>query len=126
MEEFKERLCQFVHHIPKREVVGDLDFVTDPKLPIQVGIHEPKEDRVTRLHLHKYFIEFFYVERGSMTVTFTDSTFKERVTKVINQGDMFVMLPHIGHTVLLPKGCRVIEIHQGAYVDDKIFYEASI
>jgi mannose-6-phosphate isomerase-like protein (cupin superfamily) len=126
MEKFEDRLSQFVYHIPKREVVGNLDFVTDPKLPIQVGIHEPKEDRVTRLHLHKFFIEFFYVERGSMTVTFTDSTFKERVTKVINQGDMFVMLPHIGHTVELPKGCRVIEIHQGPYVDDKLFDETSI
>lgn len=121
MDQFEKGIHQFVQFLPKREVEGNLDFITDPKLPIQVGIHEPKEDRTTRRHLHKFFIELFYVERGSMTVEFSDSKFEQKVKKVINQGDWFIMFPCVGHTVFLPKGCRVIEVHQGPFVDDKLF-----
>lgn len=121
MEKFEESIQKFVHVFPKRPVEGNLDYVTDASYPIQAGIHEPKEDRVSRMHLHKFFSEFFYIEKGYITVTFTDSTFKQKVVKTFNEGDMFIMYPGIGHSVFLPKGCRVIEFHQGPYVDDKLF-----
>lgn len=111
----------FVHYFSNEPVEGDLKFLTEPIFPIQVGIHEPKEDRTSKMHFHKFFVEFFYVERGYITITFADSRFEHEVTKTINQGESFLMFPGVAHTVFLPKGCRVLEVHQGPYVDDKIW-----
>lgn len=125
MEKFEGNIQNFVHYFPKREVIGNLDYITDSSLPIQFGIHEPKEDRVSKIHFHKFGTEFFYVERGEIFINFTDNKFNPIGSKYIKQGDSFVMYPGIGHEVHLPKGCRVIEVHTGPYVDDKVFRDAT-
>lgn len=116
----------FVHYYEARPVEGNLDYITDSKLPLQFGIHEPKEARVSRLHFHKFFVEFFYVEKGEITIDFTDNKFKPIGSRVVKQGDSFVMFPGIGHAVHFPIGCRVIEVHQGPYIDDKVFPEGVV
>lgn len=111
----------FIEYFPKKEIEGNIEYMTAHHLPIQFGIHEPKEDRWSRLHLHKFFVEFFYVEKGYIDIEFTDRNFKLLDTKRVEAGDSFVMFPGTGHRVFLPKGCRVLEFHQGPFVDDKIF-----
>jgi quercetin dioxygenase-like cupin family protein len=103
-----------------------LDYVTDSNLPIQFGIHEPKKERISRIHYHKFGTEFFYVEKGWIKIKFTDRDFNVLGERVLNEGDAFVMYPSIGHEVYFPSGCRVIEVHQGPYADDKVFPEERI
>lgn len=121
MEKPRTNLQDFVHYYAAKPIEGNLEYITDPKLPLQFGIHEPKEARTSKMHFHKYFVEFFYVERGEIVIDFTDNNFNPIASKTVKQGDSFVMLPGIGHAVHFPAGCRVIEVHQGAYVDDKVF-----
>lgn len=121
MVKTETELREFVHFLPKREVVGDLDYVTEPSLPVQFGIHEPKQERTSKIHYHKFGTEFFYVERGYIRIKFTDRDFNVLGEKTLQEGDAFVMYPSIGHEVYFPAGCRVIEVHQGPYVDDKVF-----
>lgn len=117
----KFNLDEFLIELPQKNIEGNLQYFTETKHPIQFGVHEPKEDRWSRIHFHKFYCEFFYVERGEIIVEFTDSFFGSRERRTYKQGDAFIMMPGVGHAVFFPKGCRVIEVHQGPFVEDKVF-----
>lgn len=104
---------------PKKEVDG-LDFFTANYLPLQVGMHEPKEDKVSKFHRHTQIAELLYVEKGEIIVTLTDDNWNEKEKKTLTQGESILLLGG-GHQVEIKKGTRLLEVKQGPYVDDKIW-----
>lgn len=112
--------------ISKDIKTDSIAFVTPPEYPIQIGLLQHKEGKFVPLHFHndfKYEVstthEILYVEKGKMTVSITDNTWKEVFTGTFTDGDM-VLLVDGGHSVLLEEGSRVWEFKQGPYPGDKV------
>lgn len=112
-------LSPWSHQIIKKVKVEGLKFFTPDYFPLQIGMHEPKTDRVVKMHRHNNIMEYMYVEKGKVEIDLMKKDGNHE-TYTLNEGDS-VIIDRSWHGLRMPAGCRVLEVKQGPYSDDKIF-----
>lgn len=114
----------FSKHIKAKKGIR---FLTPENYPLQIGLLEHKTEKKVPPHIHRDFNydvqssqEFIYVEKGeNIIIKIFDSNWTEIDEIKISSGD-FVLFVSGGHSVDIPKNCRLIEVKQGPYPGDKL------
>ncbi|MCX6785216.1 MAG: hypothetical protein NTV81_04855 [Candidatus Komeilibacteria bacterium] len=105
---------------------GGIKFLTPIDYPLQIGLLEHKEGKMVPPHIHRdlhYNVnttqEFIYIEKGEgVEVAIFTKEWEEVDRLVMSAGDSILFVSG-GHSVNIPKGCRLFEVKQGPYPGDK-------
>jgi len=106
---------------------GTVRFLTPPNYPLQIGLIEHNKKKIIPPHIHRdlyYDVnttqEFLYVEKGkNIKVILYDSKWGEVKKIFLSSGDSILFVSG-GHSLKIPKGCRIFEVKQGPYPGDKL------
>lgn len=119
IEKNKEILAVVYRKEAKEE--KELEFVTPDSFSLQAGVHNRKKGSIIKPHKHIPFNniqvlptqEFFYIEKGSVSVDVYDNedNFYKKVN--LNKGDFIVL--NAPHSIEFIKKTKFIEIKQGPY-----------
>ena len=101
--------------------------MTPQNYPLQIGLIEHGDGKKIAPHKHRDLFydvnttqEFIYVERGeNIKVIIFDNDWVEIEKIKMSAGDSILFVSG-GHSLDIPKGCRLFEIKQGPYPGDKL------
>ena len=111
---------------PKDIQVNGIRFLSPPSYPLQIGLLEHPLGRLVPPHIHRdlhYNVnttqEFIYVEKGeNIEITVYTKEWVEIKKLNLSAGDSILFVGG-GHSLNIPKGCRIFEVKQGPYPGDK-------
>lgn len=101
-------------------------FLTPTDYPLQIGLLEHPKKKIVPPHIHRnlhYNVnttqEFLFVQKGSdIEVTIFSDEWKCMEKISMSSGDSILFVSG-GHSLIIPKGCKILEVKQGPYPGDK-------
>jgi len=115
-----------IFYSKKIDAGGSIKFLTPSDYPLQIGLIEYAEGKKVNPHIHRdlrYNVnttqEFIYVEKGDGVLVSVYTKNWEEVERIIMSAGDFVLFVAGGHSLDIPKGCRILEVKQGPYPGDK-------
>ena len=110
----------------KTEKERGINFLTNQKDNLQVGILNHPKNHIIQSHIHnpiKRIItgtnEILYVEKGRMKVILYNKIKEKIATVILQKGDL-INLVSAGHGFKFLKDSRIIYLKQGPYVNKEI------